>query len=187
MSKVLSFSDLKLHSSLSGYNEVEMLHINMDDTINAILAEIGFDIDYGLNYFAAKHRNLQGQILVGYLVAGEVSINRKHLTSVYADLTDVLVASSYQDTSLTKELANLSGLSRSYDNNQESDDYGDGQQEMPPNQLEEDWEEVERQIRQLKDIRDMLRGNMYNDSGAMKTPDEYKQWLKEQTKEKEGS
>lgn len=181
MSKVLSFSDLKLHSSLSGYNEVEMLHINMDDTINAILAEIGFDTDYGLNYFAAKHRNLQGQILVGYLVAGEVSINRKHLTSVYADLTDVLVASSYNDPSLTKELANLSGLSRSYDNNQESDDYGDGQQDMPPNQLEEDWEDIEKQIRQLEELRDIIRGPQMDESGSAKTAEQYKAWYKEQT------
>lgn len=138
MSKVISFSDLKLHSSLSGLNEVQMLSIDMDDTINAILEEIGFDVDYGITYFPAKHRNLQNNILIGYMASGEVSINRKHLTSVYADLTDVLIASSYSDTSLTKELANLSGLSRSYDNNQESGDYGDCQQDMPANQLEED-------------------------------------------------
>lgn len=181
MAKVISFSDLKLHSSLSGLNEVQMLSIDMDDKINAILAEIGFDVDYGITYFPAKHRNLQNNILIGFMASGEVSINRKHLTSVYADLTDVLIASSYSDTSLTKELANLSGLSRSYDNNQESDDYGDGQQDMPANQLEEDWEDVEKQIRQLEEIRDIVRGPMLNESGAAKTAEQYKAWAKEQT------
>lgn len=181
MSKVISFSDLKLHSSLSGFNEVEMLHISMDDKINAILAEIGFDVDYGITYFPAKHRNLQNNILIGFMAAGEVSINRKHLTSVYADLTDVLIASSYSDTSLTKELANLSGLSRSYDNNQESDDYGDGQQDMPANQLEEDWEDIEKQIRQLEEIRDIIRGPQMDESGSAKTAEQYKAWAKEQT------
>lgn len=181
MAKVISFSDLKLHSSLSGLNEVEMLHIDMDDTINSILAEIGFDVDYGITYFPAKHRNLQNNVLIGYMASGEVSINRKHLTSVYADLTDVLIASSYQDTSLTKELANLSGLSRSYDNNQESDDYGDGQQDMPPNQLEEDWEDIEKQIRQLEELRDFIRGPQMGESGSAKTAEQYKAWAKEQT------
>lgn len=181
MSKVISFSDLKLHSSLSGLNEVQMLSIDMDDTINAILAEIGFDVDYGITYFPAKHRNLQNNILIGFLASGEVSINRKHLTSVYADLTDVLIAASFTDPSLTKELANLSGLSRSYDNNQESDDYGDQQQDMPPNQLEEDWEDIEKQIRQLEEIRDIIRGPQMDESGSAKTAEQYKAWYKEQT------
>lgn len=181
MAKVISFSDLKLHSSLSGLNEVQMLSIDMDDKINAILAEIGFDVDYGITYFPAKHRNLQNNILIGFMAAGEVSINRKHLTSVYADLTDVLIAASFTDPSLTKELANLSGLSRSYDNNQESDDYGDGQQDMPANQLEEDWEDIEKQIRQLEEIRDMIRGPQMDESGSAKTAEQYKAWAKEQT------
>lgn len=171
---------------MQGYNEIELLSIERDDDVHKVLDQLGFDCDYPISYFAAKHRDLTGHVDIGFMVCGEVQCNRKHLTSVFADLTDVLVVSAYSDPSLTKELANLSGLSRSYDNNQESDDYGDEQQAMPANQLEEDWEEVEKQISQLEDIRDMLRGNMYNESGALKTPDEYKQWLKEQTKEKEG-
>lgn len=179
--KSISFSDLKLHSTLSGYKEIELLHIDMDDKINAVLSDLGIDTDYGVCYQAAKHRNLQGKVVIGYMAVGDVQINRKHLTSVFADLTDILISSAYTDPSLTKELANLSGLSRSYDNNQESDDYGDEQQAMPANQLEEDWEEVEKQIMQLEEIRDIVRGPMLNESGAAKTAEEYKHWLKEQT------
>lgn len=179
--KTCSFRDIKKASWLRGYNEIDLLSIERDDDVNKVLDQLGFDCDYPISYFAAKHRDLTGHVDIGFMVCGEVQCNRKHLTSVFADLTDVLVSTAYLDTSLTKELANLSGLSRSYDNNQESDDYGDQQQDMPANQLEEDWEDIEKQIRQLEEIRDLIRGPQINESGSAKTAEEYKQWLKEQT------
>ena len=176
MSKAISFSDIKKASWLQGYNEIQMLDIAMDGKVNRVLYELGIDTEYGVSYYPAKHRNLAGEILVGFIACGEIQINRKHLTSVFSDLTDILTASAYTDPSLTRELAELSGLSRDYDayNDSGVPDYDTLRAIMPQNQLEEGYEDVEKQLKQLAEICEMIRGPGMNASGAPKTSSEYK-------------
>lgn len=177
MSKTASLRDIKKASWLKEYNEIELLSIENDEKVGRVLEALGFDLEYPTYYFAANHRDLSGTVKVGFMVCGEVSCNRKHLTSCFADITDVLIASAYSDTSLTKELANLSGLSRAYE---PADDYAMTESELlfpiPPDQLEKDWENMEKQIITLNELRDFIRGPMYNESGGMKTSKEYKEW-----------
>lgn len=180
--KTCSFRDILKASWLKQYNEIELLSIDRDEDVQRLLHELGFDCDYPLSYFPANHRDLSGKIAIGFMVSGEVQINRKHLTSVFADLTDVLISSSYTDPSLTRELADLSGLSRNYAayHECEVEEYNVGNYEIPDNQLEDDWEDVAKQIKQLEDIRDAIRGCQYNSSGALKTSQEYKEWAAQQ-------
>ncbi len=179
--KTISFRDLKKASWLQGYNEIDLLSIDRDDDVHKVLDQLGFDCEFPVSYFPAKHRDLTGHIALGFMAAGEVQCNRKHLTSIFADLTDILVASSFSDTSLTKELAELSGLSRNPDGLFDCNipDYDEKRAEMPKDQLEEGWELVEAQIRQLEDIRDSIRGSQYSVSGGLKTAAEYKKFNEE--------
>ena len=144
--KTCSFRDVLKASWLTQYNEIDLLSIDRDEDVNRVLTELGFDCEYPLNYFPAKHRDLSGKIAVGFMVSGEVQCNRKHLTSVFADLTDILISSAYIDPSLTRELADLSGLSRNYDgyNDCNIPDYDTERIIIPENQLEEDYEDVEK-------------------------------------------
>lgn len=184
----ISVRDLLKIEELKHFNEVQLIHPSNDALVNKYLDELAFDIDYATAYLPSKHRDLTGKIAVGYRIVGELSINRKHINSPYCGITERLVAASYTDTSLMKELAELAGKSRNFDG-YAGDDMPDGDDEralFPLDQQEPDYLEVAQQIKVLENIRDGIRGPMYSASGAMKMPEEYQAWLDEQ-KELEGT
>lgn len=174
MSKSISFRDLRLIPELSSYNEIAMLQPRMDHLISGFLKIVGFDLDYPVEYVPSLHRDMQGKVALGFRCVGEVSCNRADINSPFCDLTDRLVAASYLDTSLMDALSELVAQSPDYASLAE-----DGQinvEEMPALAtiiFEDNWEDTEAQITVLYDLRDKIRGSAYNESGALKMPEEY--------------
>lgn len=170
--KTLSFRDLKLAEELSHLNEIEMLSIDNDDVMLSVLKKCGFDTDYGIAYIPSKHRDMQGKIAIGFQAVGDVTLNRDIINTSVCDMTDRLVAASYQDPSRAREMAGMMGgqirlQSLLNDEDAEEEDF--------PNELiEDDCDWVTTQIKQLEAIRDQIRGTMYNEAGALKTLAEYK-------------
>lgn len=184
-SKTISMRDLLKVSWLSHCNEVMLLDPEMDEDVNRALATVGFDTEYPLEYFAAQHRDMSGRVAIGYMIAGEVQCNRAHLTSKYATLEDVLIASAYLDTSLTEELGKLRGLSRTYDNNLSLED--DFERNYPKELVQLNWNDIERQIYELNELCVHIRGPKHSDSGGLKTTQEYKEFAAERKTNNKGS
>ena len=175
MSRTISFRDLKVVPELQGFNEIEMLHPKMDGIIYNILDNIGFDVQYAVQYFAANHRDLKGKVAVGFMATGEININRKHMNAVYTDNMTRLAASSYTDRSLTVELANLSGTVLDFKAFNEAG-IEEGGKELYEGLIEENWKEVKAEINMLNGLRDRIRGPLYNAAGSPKTFEEYAEW-----------
>lgn len=174
MSRVISLRDLMVCSKLSHIkNEVELLEIKNDDTVSWVLAQIGFDIEYPVTYIPSKHRDMQNKIAVGFMAVGEISLNRAFISSSLCTPTERMIASSYSDPSLTRELARLAGNYVNYKSLLEDEAEFDGI-ELSEDLLEPDRDIVAAQIKTLADLRDLIRGNMYNDAGDLKTYEEYK-------------
>lgn len=174
MSRVMSFRDLRLIDELSDYNEIELLHPSMDDRVNFYLAQLGFDTDYGILYVPNKHRDMQGNVGVGFRAVGEITINRNFINSPLCSTVERLIAASYKDPSLAAEMAKMMGNSISYDMIAGIDDGGEPIEEFPPELIEPDYEEMSAQIKFLENLRDEIRGPYLNEYGSIKTPEEYK-------------
>lgn len=183
--KAISFSDIKRASWLQGFSEVDMLSIENDEKVNRVLDALGVDCEYGISYYAAQHRNLAGDVLVGYLAAGEIQINRNHLTSPFADLTDILAASAYTDLSLTFELGELSGKQHCYESLLSLDD--DTEKGFPKELVEPSCEQIGEQIRSMNELCESIRGASHNSAGAVKTPEEYQAFAAERNTNNKGN
>jgi hypothetical protein len=155
-------------------NEIELLSISCDPLMERILSKIGFDVDYPVVYIPSKHRDMQNNVAVGFMAVGEISLNRSFINSDMCSVTERLVASSYLDPSMTRELSNLMGNHINFKALIDEEGEYDGE-ELPSEMLEPDREVVTAQIEQLADLRDYIRGSMYNEAGDLKTYDEYKQ------------
>lgn len=174
MSRVISFRDLMVCSQLSHIkNEVELLSIANDDLVSSILDKIGFDVDYPILYVPSKHRDMQNKVAVGFMVVGEISLNRSFVNSFLCSATERMIAACYTDPTLTKELSRLSGNRVNYQAMLQDGVEGEGD-ELPEDMLEPDRHVVAAQIAQLIEIRDAIRGNYYNEAGDIKTFAEYK-------------
>lgn len=169
MSRVFSFRDLLRIPALSELNEIQLLHPAMDSTVNAYLAQLGFDLNHAILYVPAKHRDLSGKVAVGFRAVGEISDNREFLTSRLCTITERLVASANKDPSLCRELCNLMGNSINLSD-------GDGpadEQDYPDDLVEQDFDNVASEIRNLEKLRDQIRGTPYDEAGALKLPGTY--------------
>lgn len=175
MSRTISFRDLLVAEELAHIkNEIELLAIENDALVESILKKIGFDTDYPITYIPSKHRDMQNKVAVGFMVVGEISLNRSFINSSLCSTTERLVASSYTDPSMTRELSNLMGNHINFKALIAEEGEGESD-ELPSDMLEPDREFVALQIKQLAEIRDMIRGTMYNEAGDLKTFEEYKQ------------
>lgn len=183
-SRTLSFRDILKASWLQGLNEIQLLDIARDVDVYRVLEETGFDIDYPVEYYGAQHRDLTGKVAIGLVACGEVSCNRKHLNSAYSSTEDLLIASSFIDPSLTKELANLRGLSRSYEQDH-SLEVESGVGQATANYTADEDTGIAAQIAQLNDLVELIRGPKYNSAGSLKTQEEYAQYAIEREQEKE--
>src|ERR1700741_32783 len=158
----ISMRDLRLIDDLAHLNEIQMLDIKNDGLVHKYLAMFGFDLDYGIYYGASKHVDMSGKIAVGFRICGEVEINKRFVDGPFATIADKLVAYSYTDRSWMEELAELSG--KSPDFKDFADDglmaFEETTPEYAESDYEEDYLEVERQIKQLEELRDFIRGPM---------------------------
>lgn len=135
-------------------------------------------------YYAANHRDMSGKVGVGYVVCGEININRKHMNSVYTDTITRIAASSYLDRSLTQELATLSGTTLDHDAFHECHVVDVIDDPYLGEYVEDTWKAVEREIKVLEELRAFIRGPAYDESGSPKTREQYKEYL-EKVKEEE--
>lgn len=154
--RTLSFRDVRLIPELSKYNEIELLNPQMDSLVNSFLGRLGFDMEFEIEYVPSLHRDMQNKIAVGFQFVGEISLNRNFINSSMCSMTERLAAAAYQDPSLTRELSSMLGGNQNYYSLSEVDaeDAGLGYAE---DEVEEDYEWVSLQIRQLETIRDQIR------------------------------
>lgn len=169
MSRVFSFRDLLRIPALSEYNEIQLLHPEMDMTVNIFLRQLGFDLNHAILYVPAQHRDLSGKVAIGFRAVGEISDNREFLTSRLCTITERLVAAARKDPSLCRELCQMMGNSI---NLSDGDSPGDGET-YPDELVEETFDSVATEIRNLENIRDTIRGTPYDEAGALKLPGAY--------------
>lgn len=175
MSRTVSFRDIMLCTSIAHVkNEIELLDTKYDAAVAEILNAIGIDVEYPVTYIPSKHRDMQGKIAVGFMAVGDISLNRAFINSYLCNTTERMIAASYSDPSLTRELGTLMGHQVNFRSLLEDETEFDGD-ELPEDQLEPDRYEVAAQIKALAEIRDQIRGSMYNEAGDLKTFAEYAQ------------
>jgi len=174
MSRVFSFRDLQRIPELSHLNEIDMLSIANDNLMNKYLAMLGFNTDAAILYEPSKHRDLQNKVAVGFRAVGVITQDRAYLNSPLCTPTERMIAASFTDISLVKELAKLAGTSAHFDMTEvRVNSIAEGPSEME--YFEPDYEDVTKQIEFLTKLRDDIRGDPYNDYGSLKTPKEYQQ------------
>lgn len=173
MSRTISFRDLRLIDALKKYNEIELLHPDRDDEVNAFLKVLGFNVNLGVLYVPSKHRDLQGNIGLGFSAVGEISAYSDYLNSPMCPLVERILAASKRDMSLAREMAAMLGSSVNI-MAQTDDGFDDEGEEFPEEWIEPDYDEVSIQIKLLENLRETIRGSHLNDYGNLKTPEEYK-------------
>lgn len=142
----------------------------MDDTVNAYLGQLGFDMTCAIQYIPAKHRDMQGKVAVGFRAVGEISADRNYITSKMCSITERLIAASYTDPSLCRELSSLMGNSITF---KDSDDNHDGEESYPDHEVEADFKAVQDEIRNLENLCATIRGTPHDEAGALKLPGTY--------------
>ena len=178
----VSVSDLKLVDELSHMTEFEIVQIKNDSIVAKYAHECGIDTDFPVMYIANKHRNLRDQIVVGYRLCGEVRIDNEFRNSNRSSITDRLVMTSYTDPTLMVEVAELSFKVRDWEehlNDNDSLDWDASRAELPDSQLEEGWQQEEKNIQAMNDMLVSIRGSCYNASGSLKSAEEYKKFDEE--------
>lgn len=183
----ISLSDMKLITELSGMSEFDMIRIENDDLMAKYLYKIGCDVpDFPWVYIPNKHRNLRGQVVTGYRAVAEIRCDAAFRDSYMAGITERLVISSYFDRTMMEDIAELSFKTpdfSEYLNDSDSIDFDESRALFEADQLEPDYQQEEAKIQELQDILDSIRGGAYNASGALKTAQEYKDWLAEKGNE----
>jgi hypothetical protein len=168
--KVLSCYDILLADELKGMNIFDLCSLDNADKVYSVLEMLGMDVVKPVHIYAANHRTLAGQVKIGFLFAGELSVRREHLKGKYSQPEDVLIAASLTDRSLFEELHAMGHTSPMYG----------GMAALDENVVakeDEEYLEEERkivaQVKQLEDILFHIRGNQFNEDGSVKTLEEY--------------
>jgi hypothetical protein len=148
---------------------MELIHPSNDKLVGKYLDMLGIDVNKPLEYRAYQHRNLQGQIVVNFLVSGELKLDRKSLTGPFSTYEDRLIASSIYDRSLFEQLHELGSTSPTYGSTALDDS-------IPTKETEEyqaEEEKIAKEIAQLEEILYHIRGRQENPDGSFKTMEEY--------------
>lgn len=181
--KVLSMRDLLVCEEMAHIkNEIEVLDPANDALIKSLLIQIGFDVSRELLYEPSKHRDLQGNVKIGFQICGEYSTDPKY--KKFLDTTERTVVAGMLDPSLGREMAMMQGRKNTYRNDDDkwedgsrarADDaryYSEAQllelgftsgseDEVDPYEneyIERTWEEDLRAIKQLQELRMIIRG-----------------------------
>lgn len=170
MSRVISFRDLRLIPELSQFNEIELLHPVNDGRVAKYLEQLGFNTSAPVEYLPSKHRDIQGNVAVGFRAVGVIDTSSTFLGSHMATMEDRIMATFFKDPSLARELAQMLNTGINFSDDALFDDEGE---EFPEELIEPDFEEKAAEIKALEDLRDTIRGPMYNEAGAVKTYVEY--------------
>ena len=180
MSINISFVDLRLADTLSKFNSIEMLDPAKDGIVNAVLEQLGFDINKDIEYLPSKHRSMSGVVSIDFQACGEMNRDRKY--NHLRDVTQRTVVAGMEDISLAREMALLQGNKATYRSDEKWDDgsrakvsdpryfseeqllelgFTTGEDENDPYEsfyIEKNWEDDLRAIKLLEQIRDDIRG-----------------------------
>jgi hypothetical protein len=159
--KTISVTDLKLIPQLAHLRMLDFINPTNDELIAPYLKQLGFDLDYPIEYLARQHRNLQGKVVIAYMIAGEVECNSAFLHSPLATVEDRIIAAGYRDLSLASQLSKSLSTSREYDSG-----IVEG---FPPDLVNPDEDEILMQIRVLEDLLLEVRGEPFKNDGSRKT------------------
>jgi nicotinamide mononucleotide adenylyltransferase len=116
---------------------------------------------------------MRNNVAVGFMAVGDISLNRSFVNSYMCSATERMIAACYSDLSLMRELGTLMGTHVNYRSLLEDESEYDGE-DLPEDMLEPDRHAVAAQIKQLAELRDSIRGPMYNEAGDIRTFNEYK-------------
>lgn len=158
--KSFSVTDLQLISDLSHLRMLDFINPENDKLIAPFLEILGFDTEYPVEFVPAMHRNLQGKVVIAYLVVGDINCNAAFRKSVWCTTEDRIIAAGYTDLSLAADMAAASTACR---------DYGaDPTEALTTDQLNPDEKDIVKQIQLLADILLDVRGSPYKQNGSRK-------------------
>lgn len=173
MSVNISFSDVLLIDEFKGLRELDLLDVKMDSRVLPYLHQLGLNKNDGYEVVAYKHRNLQSKVVVGFMYSGNIRTDEEFRRSKLCTLMDRVIMSSKKDFSLTKELCTMMGGNSSAYSNINEDNEKSEKDYLELDLYEEDYEQVEKQLEQLRSIIKFVRGNPYGNDGSLKREEEY--------------
>ena len=160
MSKSVSFRDVIKCLKYVGkgkFNEVELLQKENDAVVLPILHELGIDVRKAVWVDAAKHRDMDLNVGIGFRYNGFMRIDREWAKSKATTLHERIAIAASRDISLAKEMNNLSGNSVSH---VVTDDKYELQEndEFPPSLISETYIEDRAMIVTLNQLAVKIRG-----------------------------
>jgi hypothetical protein len=158
--KTISITDLQLIDDLKHLRQMDFIDPANANIIAPFLKIIGFDLDYPVQFVPSQHRNMQGKVVIGFQLVGEVECNDSFLKSSLATVEDRIIAASYSDLSLARKLQGGLITGRMYGE--------DVQEAFPPELVNPDEKEIRSQIEQLEAILLEIRGNPHKNDGSLK-------------------
>jgi hypothetical protein len=166
MSRTTSFRDLiGIVPQLKGKTERELISPKMDWEMKNILDQLGFSVHRGVDYYPCKHRDLKGNVGVGYVAVGYISNSKAYLKSRLCDPIERIVSEYlHGDMSLCMELCRMQGIRFSLKEIMEDEPLTDD--EYPDNWIEDDYERVEEYIKYLELQKRLIRHGVDNDNGC---------------------
>jgi len=169
MSRVFSFRDLQLIPELSHLTEHRMVRLNSDSLVNKALSQLGFSLRRPIFYVPCLHRDLQGNVAVGFRATGTLNEDPLYRESSLCPQIERLLWAARRDGSLAAELARMIGHSINLDDDSAPEPMAYIEDEY----IEPDYQKNAALIAELESYRDLVRGNPYNEYGSLKLPHEY--------------
>jgi hypothetical protein len=162
----LSVSDILRVDEFKELNELELIQIKNDERVLNQARTAGLDVTSGYHYFAAKHKNLRGKVVVGYVLSGDLRSDKSFRDSIACTPELLTLCHLSKDVSLHQEMQKLSGGSFAYGKTAEDDADNDRESESL---YEPDYKEVENQINLLNKIAYDIRGTYTGANGGVKS------------------
>lgn len=188
MSRTFSMRDVLYvldPSGSRGLSEQALLSVHMDDEVNAVLAQVGFDINEPIEYLPSNHRDMRGIVGIGFRAVGTVTKDPAWLDSPLCDTMERIIFEYRRHPSLAKEMCHMLGshVDLTSHASEDGSEYCTEAEERIKaktlkGQLEPQYRAAEERINQLEDLREMVRGCPYRQDGGLKTPADYKEDLK---------
>jgi hypothetical protein len=169
---VLSVSDLLKLDDFAELNEVQLIHPNNDEKVLNHARTAGMDVTGGYAYEASQHKNMAGNVVVGYRLIGELTNTPSFRSSPFYTSEIRTLSHLRRDVSLTQEMVKLSGGCFSYGKNAEEDAEDTREYESL---YEPNWQALEQEIAMLNQLALVIRGDSMGSTGGLKTFYEYQE------------
>lgn len=163
--RVMSVYDLKLIPQLAHLGPLDFVNPDNYALMLPFLKTLGYDTDKPVQFIPCQHRTMQGKVVIGYLVAGDISQDREFLLSPYCTAEDRIIAAGMKDLSLAHDMARSMTACR---------DYGTNNVEgFPPEQANPDEAAILHDIKILQQVLDIAQGDVFKSDGSRKTLQEF--------------